>query len=326
MIDGLRLACQVCESGASIDKYRHILFDEGLLRAYNGVVYFESPSDLEKEESFAVNEDRLATALTACEGEDLVIKSQKEFLVFKQKKLTVRVRKIAADAVFHARAVRPAKEARKGAGNLLTALRAVAPFVSSDASRPWSVSVLLRGGNAFATNNLSIARSSLDTALEAKIPAPAVALLCALPKIDWFAIDDKQLISVGCGRSVIAFPSSQGDWPDVNGFFKTFPKNLPELDEDLLAATKIVERFSDRFVSLNDKSVEGKSATIESEYEVEVKKGKGTYSARLLSLILANAKRCDFSPYPKPIYFEGDNLQGVAKGIELPTSKVKEAE
>lgn len=326
MIDGLHLACSVCESGPTVDRFRHILFDEGVVRAFNGIVYFESPSDLEKEENFAVNEDRFATALSVTEGEGLSVRSLKEFLVFKREKLTVRVRKVASDSVFHARMVRPSKEARKPAGNLLTALQAVAPFVSSDASRPWSVSVLLRGGYAWSTNNLSIVRSKLDENLNARIPGAAIPILCNLPSIDWISVDEKQMIFFGCGRSILACPSTSGDWPDVAKFFETFPKKaLPELDDDLLAATKTVEKFADRFVSLNNTSVEGKSATIESEYEIEVKKGKGTYSARLLGLVLAHATHCDFSPYPKPIYFSGENIEGVAKGIEPQQAKVEEA-
>lgn len=316
MIDNLSLACEVCERGAALEQFRHIVFDAGTMRAFNGIASFEAPSGLEKTESFAVNEHKLSTAVSACSfAESTKVRVLSDFLVLKADKLTIRVRKLDASAVFHARIVRPPVEARQAAGSLQTALRAVAPFVSSDASRPWSTSVLLKDKFAWATNNLSIARSPLDVPFTATIPAAVVPLLCMLPKIDWFAEQDK-LLMVGCsGQYVLSFPSSQGDWPDVKKFFAKFPKTLPDLDEDLLSAAKTVEKFADRFVTLNDTGIEGKSATIESEYEIAVKKGKGTYSARLLSLILTYATKADFSPYPEPIYFTGENIEGVATGV-----------
>lgn len=316
MIDSLQLACLVCESGAVLERYRHIIFEDGTLRAFNGIVSFEANSDLDPSEHFAVNESKLAVALRACEGKGLKVSVNKEFLVFKQNKLTIRVRKIDPDAVFSARLVRPSRDARAAAGNLLEALKTVAPFVSSDASRPWSVAVLLRDNYAWSTNNLSIVRSPVSELFDARIPGAVVPLLCMLPAIDWLSVNKElQTITVGCKRSFVAFPSSQGEWPDVNKFFTGHPKKLPLLDEDLLDAAKTVEKFADRFVTLNDSSVEGKSATIESEYQVEVKKGKGTYSARLLSLILTYAKRADFSHYPSPIPFSGDELEGIAVGV-----------
>lgn len=321
MIDELKLACQVCEGGAALERYRHLIFDDAQVRAFNGVVSFQAPSDLDATEQFAVNEERLARALSACEGENLAVRSQKEFLVFRRDKLTIRVRKIAiSEGVFTPRLSLPRKEARIDAAGLLEALRAVAPFMSADASRPWSVSVLVRDGFAWATNNLSLVRAPVAVPIALKIPAPALTMLTELPGIDWIA-HEENTIFVGCKRVALCFPESAGDWPDLAKFFAKAPKKLPALDEEMLTAAKTVEKFADRFVTLNDKSVEGKTATLESEYEVEVRKGIGTYSARLLSLILTHATHADFSTYPEPVFFGREGLEGCAVGVRPEMAK-----
>lgn len=315
-IEALRLACMVCESGAALERYRHITFEDNQVRAFNGIVSLQAPFALDADR-FAVNEERLERALSACEGEGLTVSSTKEFLVFKKKPLTIRVRKIDSDTVFTERLSAPKVAERKDASSLQEALAKVSIFVSADASRPWSTAAFVSGDKfIYATNNLSLARSPCVIPLACKIPSPAIPILLALPGIDWIAREpDTSQICVGYKRTVLSFPEHEGDWPDVAAFFKDKPKKLPDLDEDLLNAAKTMEKFTDRFISLSDKSIEGKTATLESEYEVQVKKGRGTYSAKLLSLVLSVAQRGDFSTYPKPVFFEGEGIEGIAVGV-----------
>ncbi len=313
-LESLRLACMLCESGAAVERFKHITFDAGQVRAFNGIVGLQAPFPLE-DEKFAVNEERLDRALSACAGEGLTVSSLKEHLVFKQGKLTIRVRKLDQDSVYTARLEVPKKEARADATGLRGALERVAPFVSADASRPWSTAALVNGDYVYATNNLSLVRTQFYLPFAMKIPSPAIPVLLALPNIDWVARTDTQLFA-GYKRIVVSFPEHAGDWPDVGAMFKPMPKKMEPLDEELLAAAKTVEKFADRFVTLSPSSMEGKTANIESEYEVSVKKGAGTYSARLLSLVLSVATHGDFSTYPKPVFFAGEELQGIAVGVK----------
>lgn len=314
MIPELRVACSVCESGAVIERYKHIVFTEGTLRAFNGAVSVQAPSSLDESESFAVNEERLMQALSACAGEGVEVKVKPEHLVLKQGKLTVRVRKLDAAAVFHDPVLEPAKKARIKSPDFQEALRAVAPFMSSDASRPWTTSILFKDGFAWATNNLALVRYPLATPIECCIPAAAVPVLESLPSIDWVAAE-KERIVVASGTVRIATPAASAPWPEtIASYFAKAPKKLPLLPPDLLEAAKVVEKFAERFVSLKPEKVEGKLATIESEYEIEVKDGKGAYPAKLLLLILNHATHADFSTYPAPIFFAGEKLRGVAVG------------
>lgn len=312
-IKALQTACLICESGAVLERYKHLVFDDNQVRVFNGVVSLQAPFQAGAQR-FAVNEERLARALGACAGEGLVVTQTAEFLVFKRERLTIRVRKLDADPVFNEPIALPKKAARVRAAELLPALRKVAAFVSEDASRPWSVSALVRDGYVWATNNVALVRSPFASPASFRIPLPALEVLLALDSFDWIAHEEQRLV-IGAGDTLIAFPESSCEWPDVDKFFAAKPKRLDKLDPELITAAKTIEKFADRFITLNPQSMEGKTSTMESEYEVSVKKGAGTYSARLLSLVLSVATHGDFSTYPKPVFFSGDGIEGVAVGV-----------
>ena len=313
-LDFLNVACQVCEHGSALERFRHIIFERGAMRAFNGVAYYEAASEFDATEHFAINELKLEQALRATIDNEVTVKTNAEFIILKQGKLTVRVRKLPPDEVDHPHPPRISKDLKVKL-NFRAALEAVAPFVSSDASRPWSVSVLIKDGYLWATNNLSMVRSPIeDKKLKGRIPGAVIPLLLMLPKFDAVALND-QLMSVWYGRSLLTFPQSLGEWPEVDHFYANRAKKLPKIEDDMLAAARTVEKFADRFVTLTDTNVAGKMATIESEYEVAIMKGKGTYSARLLSLVLSHATHADFSKYPEPVPFESSLLEGVAVGV-----------
>ncbi len=311
----LQLTSMVCERGAALQQFKHIAFVDGVVRAFNGLVHLQAKSGLEHEEPFAVSFDRLAAALRAVQGEDFEVLLKPEFLVLKRGRLTVRVRKLSAEGTYHAAIKPPPRAERLAATGFLRALSAVAPFVSADASRPWSVSALARGNYLYATNNLALVRFPInDWGTEFKIPGQAVPLLTELKEIDWLSKQENSIV-IGCGEALLSFPEASGDWPDLAPFFKGMPKKLPEVDPELLDAAKTTEKFADRFISLKDTSLESKVATIESEYEVELRNGKGMYNARLFSLVAEHATHIDFSTYPKPVFFRAEEMEGLMIGV-----------
>lgn len=310
----LSLTSMVCEAGSSLEQFKHIVFNEGAVRAFNGLVHLQAPSGLDKDLHFAVSFDRLSVALRALAGEEFEVALKPEFLVLKKAPLTIRVRKLAAENMYQSEIKLPPKSERTPAEGFLDALRKVAPFVSADASRPWSISALLRANYIWATNNLALVRYPFKAATSLCIPSQAVSLLLELKDVDWIASQEKQIV-VGCGEAVLAFPQSASEWPDVMPFFNAMPKRLPKADPILTDAASTIEKFSERFVTLTDRSVETKLASLESEYEVNLPKGKGTYNARLFSLVAAHATNIDFGTYPKPVFFASGAMDGVMVGV-----------
>lgn len=311
----LLLTTAVCERGAALEQFKHIVFENGNVRAFNGLVHLQAPSDLDDQETFAVNFDRLATALRAVEGEDCEVRTNANHLVLKRGKLTVRVRKLGVDAGYRTALTAPPKKQRTSAAGFLDALRLVAPFVSEDASRPWSVAALMRGGWLYATNNLALVRHPIeDAGEELRIPGQAIPLLLALNDVTWYAKNGTQIM-IGCKDGLLSFPEAGGDWPDVAAFFAQRPKRMPAAPDDLHDAAVIVQKFADRFVTLNDAALGSKVETIESEYELAISKGQGTYNARLFALVAEHATHIDFATFPKPVHFNAGAMQGLMTGV-----------
>lgn len=318
MLVHLIRACELCEHGSASAALRQIVFSDGRVTAFNGILQYQALSGLEKEEKFAVTEQRLAVALRSC-SEGVQLSATKEFLKLKNGPLTVKVRKVTENVAEHERIALPKTAAHQSAKELGLALRQVKPFVSTDASRPWSVSVLIKDGYAWATNNLALVRVPVDTGLPVmKIPAPTVDFLCSLPELGVYDLDaNGRLTFSTVDKALLRSPQAVADWPDVSKFFSKMPKDLPPLPAELSDAARTVSKLSDRFVSLAKNQIESKHDAIESEYEVDFSKGKGKYSARLLNLILENATHADFSFFPEPIFFKGEHgLEGTAVGMK----------
>lgn len=311
-------ACEVCERGAAVGALRNLVFKDGKLFAFNGIYQYQAPSPLAASEDFSVSEDRVASALRAC-GEEAELSVTADFLRIKNGPFTVRIKKIETVTALEPimLAANPKKKPPKG---LLEAIRKVRPFMSSDASRPWSVAVQIDSGYAWATNNLALVRSPLPfKSTRIRIPGPALDFISDLPSIDRMDVDDKGQIIIQSGDALVRFPQAQAEWPDMSKFFDAMPATLPELPKEMMDAASKVAKFAGRFVSINEARMESKTDSIESEYEINFANSKGMYSASLLSLILENATHADFSFYPAPIFFRGDGIEGTAVGVKEPT-------
>lgn len=315
-VEYLIKACEVCEHGSAVAGFTQVVFEGGRLSAFNGLVQYQAPSGLTKEEHFAVSERRLALALRAC-GEDMKLSATKEFLRLKNGPLSIRVRRIEEGVADLERIMLPKSAASQKAGEIHAALCRVRPFVSSDASRLWSVSVLIKDGYAWATNNLALVRTPIPGFKgEMRIPAPMVDFICGMPSLGYWHIDDQRRIIFSYEKSLMRSPQSANEWPDVAKMFAKMPKKLPAIPSDMALAASTVGKFADRFATISKTQIESKQATIETDYEVEFAKGKGAYSTKLLTLILEHATHADFSFYPEPIFFRGDKLEGTAVGMK----------
>lgn len=314
--ENLLRACEVVERGSVTESLRSILFIDGRVRAFNGVYEYQAPSGLSPTEHFAVAEAKLSAALRAC-GPVLEISTTPDFLRLKQGPLSVRVRKLDPSKIAYEPIVLSPTALNQNIEGLQESLAAVTDFVSTDASRPWSVAVLIKDGYAWATNNLALVRSPLAVSLpEMRIPGGVVPFLCALPDIQYYDIDERSRLVFSWTDQLVRCPQSAAQWPDLAKYFENFPAKLDEVGDDMRVATKTVERFADRFIKLNVQQIESKTTELETEYEVAFDKGAGLYSARLLALIITHATHADFSFYPKPVYFKGPRLEGTAIGAQ----------
>ena len=317
-IEALSRACAICERGAALTMFAHLAFQHGRFQAHDGVVQMQARSIFPVESAFSLSELKLAQALSLIAPADAIIETP-EMVRLVRGPLSVRIRKLPSDLSFFD----PFKMSRAAspAGDLLAVIKRVAPFMSEDATRPWSTSVLLADGYAWATNNLALVRAPMPAIFKAplSIPLPAVKLLCALDTLERIEQPEPGRIIVASGKLLFRFSTGAAGWPDLAKLFAKMPKRMPPLPPEMKDATASAARLSSRFVSVAANKVESKSESIDSTYEVALAKGTGLFSARILALIAEVATHAEFSFFPEPIFFRGEGIEGTAVGARETT-------
>jgi len=206
---------------------------------------------------------------------------------------------------------------------LLEALEALRPFVGSDASRPWTNGILLRGQSAFATNNVCLVQYWLGVQLPftANVPMNAIKeiLRIGLPPAS-LQISDRS----------ITFHYEDGRWIRSQLFSLAWPETLealleqdqpsrtmPLVGQDMRDGADALRHFMQRDArvffrngAIHTSQVDGEGAS----YAVEGLPGAGVYRLEMLRLVLAAAERADFAKYPEPSPFYKGRLRGLILG------------
>lgn len=204
--------------------------------------------------------------------------------------------------------------------SLLKALKTVAPFIGTDASRPWSTGVLLKGQSAFATNNVILAEYWTESVFPFPINIPGIAVKEMLrinePPITAratngnisFMYEDERWV-----RTALYEPN----WPDLSSILEQ-PATCTPIPDELFEALSVVKPFVDDLgrIYFNGNGIT--TALDENDgasYEIEGFDHKGVFQLEMLSLLKGRALTLDFTKYPKASIFYGDNLRGAIIGM-----------
>lgn len=206
---------------------------------------------------------------------------------------------------------------------LLSAIKAIWPFVGDDASRPWNCGVLLRDQSAFATNNVTLVEYWIGTAFPHVVNIPRAAVK------EMLRIDEAPLYAQMVEGSSVTFHYSDGrwirtqllttEWPDLGKVLNRESKQEP-IDPRLFKGLKAVKPFVDKMNRIYLKGgyiathVDDSEATT---YEVPDLQHEGIYAHEMLSLLEGVAVSCDFGAYPNPCVFMGERLRGAIVGMRL---------
>lgn len=206
---------------------------------------------------------------------------------------------------------------------VLGALKALAPFVGDDASRPWCNGVLLRDQSAFATNNAILVEYWIGTTFPVTVNLPRAAIK------EMLRIDEAPTHAQIAERSM-TFHYADGrwirsqllntEWPDV-GRVLELPSAPVPLDERLFDALELLRPFADKMgrvflhggvISTSDQETEG------AKYDFPEFTSEGLFQIDMLALLKGVAHQIDFSTYPKPCQFFGERIRGSIIGMLKP--------
>jgi DNA polymerase III sliding clamp (beta) subunit (PCNA family) len=205
-------------------------------------------------------------------------------------------------------------------GHLLPVLKKLFEFTSDDASRPHFNGVMFNGHSAYATNNVILVECWLDYFFPYRICIPRFAI--------------KELLRIGIEPNRVQitqmsasffFPEGQwlrtqvidAEWPDVAAMFERLPQTraLPPLQ--LWDALEKLERFVDdkQRVFFIDGAVASSRDVDATIIEVAGLAPGPIFNLPMLRSLAGIAMSIDFSQYPAPVPFFGNNVRGVVVGM-----------
>lgn len=206
---------------------------------------------------------------------------------------------------------------------LIDCLRTLDPFIGEDASRPWARGILIRGTSAYATNNITLIQKWLGVNFpEINIPAETVAELLRIGEPpDRVLACPRSLSFLYHGGQWLRSQTLTIGWPNLQPIFDAggTPSKLPtgfyEALEDL---TPFLNEFECCFFTPGQVSTEATDGTGASIH-VEGFNGVGAFNLKQLKLLRHVADEIDFTSFPKPSYFIGEDqtIRGVIVGKRL---------
>ena len=127
-------------------------------------------------------------------------------------------------------------------------LKLIAPFMSDDASRPWSMSVKISNGYMYATNNITVVRTKLDYPFNDVLLSSELVteLLRIGDKPSNFTSAEKDSFFGYSNGAWIKGQTPAGEWPNLEQLF-VFDKDeqLRTIPGDLKKAVEKLEHFAE---------------------------------------------------------------------------------
>lgn len=207
-------------------------------------------------------------------------------------------------------------------GNLLKAIKVLAPFIAEDASRQWARGILFRGRSAFATNNVVIVEYWLnyDFPVDLNIPKAAVQELIRIgEEPSSMQISDTSVTFHFSGNRWLRTQTYDLAWPNVSAILD-LPSNPIAPPEGLWQAVEDISPFVNDLgnIFFGDGKVatscnDGEGASV----EVPGIDHMGCFHFKQLALLEKVVEKIDFSTYPKPCGFIGENLRGALAGMRI---------
>ena len=205
-------------------------------------------------------------------------------------------------------------------GGILEALNRLSPFISEDASRPWSRGILLRGDCAYATNNIIVVEYKLGYSVPVDINLPEIAIN-ELLRIG----QEPTRIQVTSGSATFWFEGGRWlrtqllstEWPPLEKILNV-PNAPAPLPQGIFTALTDLLPFIDnleRVFFLNDSVVTSLAEGTGASVSVPGLTGGPCFNVKHFLKLEDTVEEIDLSLYPRPCLFRGKNIRGAIVGM-----------
>lgn len=206
-------------------------------------------------------------------------------------------------------------------GGLLKAIKKITPFISDDASRPWSRGILFKGQSAYATNNIALIEAWLgfDFPITVNVPKTAINELIRInEEPEYLQVSENRITFHFSGNRWLCSQTYSTEWPDLSSILNKesiqskFPESLVSCLEDLKPFTDTFDKVlfnANGTISTSENEDEG------AQYNIEGITQEASFNRQHLLTALSIAKTIDFTSWPKPCLFVGDGVRGAIIGM-----------
>lgn len=318
MLDALKFVERATADKDIIRALTHICVHDGRLQAGDSKIALECTCPELAGHSFTVAADKFIKAIAVCDGVPKIEILDDSRIKVSHKRFRVTLPTLKVEDY-------PRSEMRKSTEipvpeAFIEALKRVFPFVSQDASRPWSLGVWLQDGYACATNNVTLVRTPIDWHGPAiNLPRFAIQEILDIKIPITRIFVDGSALEVEYGDAWFKTQTYTDIWPD--SAVQLFNRPMPEMHSvpaDLLKAVeKLIPFCPDvKFPSIYFK--DGAITTANGAQSAEIGfdfEFTGCYRAEVLQLALSVASEWSPQTYPQPIFFKGDLIEGMLVGL-----------
>jgi DNA polymerase III sliding clamp (beta) subunit (PCNA family) len=208
--------------------------------------------------------------------------------------------------------------------SLVKGLTALQPFVSDDAAKPWSNGIMFMGQSMFATNNVIAVEYWSGTVFPfvVNLPRDAVKEIVRIKESPIYGqwTDNSITLHYESGKWIRCQLLSH-DWPPIQKILDSgsiLGATAPP--DGLFESLEKLKSFTDsmgRCIFLNNRLVTSYyDDTNGAEVDIEGLKEGPIFNINMLNLVGTVATTIDFSTYPKPCLFYGDNIRGAIIGLK----------
>lgn len=319
MLEALKFAAAAVGKRAFVPGATHFLIRDGFVRGTNGVISLAAPINLALD--CAPQAIPMVKAIANCE-------EATQLTLLPSGKLSVRSGGFKANIPctdeIGAHTEPEGEMLPINGEELLKGLTSVMPFMGTDASRRFSMSVLLKGGSAYATNNVTMVQYWFGTPfpMDAVLSSEAVEALVKIKEAPHSiqVVDNSITFHYESGRWLKS-TLIENMWPSAIDKILTIEGANPQtIDPLIFDAMDRLKPFAtdngrvileDGYIRTHMDENEGASCALN---DVSL---RGCYALQMLMLLKDNVDTADLTLYPKPCPFFGPNFRGVIIGQHL---------